>query len=231
MLTKRDRKSPEAAPPDAIQPPLKWQQGDWILRVQARLHHRKRGLLGRYQKTSVLVPLVLLENGEMGVVFEERSHTMRRQPGEISFPGGHFEEGKDEDEQETAVRETSEELGIARQGIQILGELDVFAPFTGLLVYPYVGLLTPYPALAPNPAEVERIFVIELSRLLEVKPEVFTVPLKPDPPADFPYHLIPNGRDYAWRTSKTEQWFYEMDGQVIWGLTARILTHFLDLLR
>lgn len=204
---------------------------EWIDKVRTRLDERSRGLIGRYRKTAVLVPMVVLENGETGVLFEERSHTMRRQPGEISFPGGHFEEENDVNEEATAVRETSEELGTPRETIQVLGELDVFVASTGLLVYPYVGYLQSYPRLDPNKDEVERVFVVELTRLLAAKPPVYTVPLRPDPPSDFPYHLIPKGRDYSWRISQTEQWFYEFDNHVIWGLTARILTHFLELLR
>lgn len=203
---------------------------DWKKRTQKALHQRKRGLIGKHQKTAVLVPLVLLADGNTGVLFEERAHTMRRQPGEISFPGGYFEES-DALEEETAIRETSEELGIDRNDIEVLGALDVFAASTSLLVYPYVGWVSSYPRLNPNPDEVERVFTVELHRLLHFVPQVYRVPLRPHPPSDFPYHLIPNGRNYAWRSSQTEQWFYELDNRVIWGLTARILTHFLELLR
>jgi len=201
-----------------------------LQKIRQSLAQRRVGMIGRYTKTAVLVPLVWMENGELGVLFEERSHTMRRQPGEISFPGGHFEHA-DGEERVTAVRETSEELGVPHGGVHVLGELDIFAASSGLTVYPFVGWIEDYPNLSPNADEVERVFVLDLNRLLETQPKVYTVPLRPNPPHDFPYHLIPNGRDYAWRVSQSELWFYELDGIVIWGLTARILRHFLEVVQ
>lgn len=203
---------------------------DFLQKIGQTLEQRRLGLMGRYTKTAVLIPLVFTEQGTLGVLFEERSHTMRRQPGEISFPGGHFEEA-DGTMGITAVRETSEELGLSPHTIQVLGELDTFASATGLMVYPFVGLLEAYPNLALNRQEVERVFIVELHRLLEVTPKKYTIPLQPNPPQDFPYHLIPKGRDYAWRTSQSEVWFYELEDLVIWGLTARILNHFLEVVR
>ena len=195
--------------------------------IRSIMENRTRSFLGRYTKTAVMVPLVMTELNELAVLFEERAHTLRRQPGEISFPGGHFEPA-DTSESATAIRETSEELGIPESSIELLGPLDVFAAYSGLLVFPYVGLLLDYPHLHPNCSEVNAVFAVELSRLLASQPEVYRVPLRPNPPDDFPYHRIPNGRDYAWRTMESETWFYEFDGRIIWGLTARILSHFLE---
>ena len=53
--------------------------------------------------------------------------------------------------------------------------------------------------------------------------------VKPDP--DFPYELIPGGRDYPWRTRKFPEHFYRYQDRVIWGLTASVLAHFIDLLK
>ena len=73
--------------------------------------------------------------------------------------------------------------------------------------------------------------MIDLEQLLVMKPLVHEIRLKPIPDEDFPYHLIPNGVNYPWREGRVQQIFYEWDGKVIWGLMARILAHFLEIIR
>lgn len=195
------------------------------------LRGRSRRIMGEDQhvKAAVLLPLVQNENGEWAVLFEKRAKTMRRQAGEMCFPGGHCD-ASDLDEQETAIRETSEELGIPQSHIDCIASLDVLVTWSRLLVYPFVGRISRVKEIRPNPAEVDEIFTVELQRLLTATPQVHAVQLKPNPPEDFPYHLLPNGRDYVWRDAQVNQVFYEFDGRIIWGMTARILTHFLTLL-
>ncbi len=194
------------------------------------LYARNRGFLGHENsiKTAVMVPLVLEDKG-WSVLFEKRAKTLRRQAGEICFPGGHVELA-DPDEQYTALRESSEELGISRSEIEILGTLDIFIASSTLMVSPYVGII-PKEKVHPNPAEVEQVFTVTLSKLLNYHPKVYDISLVASPPPDFPYHLIPGGKAYPFRQEHRRQWFYEVDGWVIWGLTARILTHFLDVVK
>ena len=75
-----------------------------IATIKSVLKDRPRKLLGEegWTKTAVLVPLVK-QAGHWTILFEERAHTLKRQPGEISFPGGHCDPG-DPDEQSTAIR-------------------------------------------------------------------------------------------------------------------------------
>lgn len=207
-----------------------WQ--DQVRTVEEVLNNRQRGLLGfkDARRTAVLVTLQPNEDGELQVLFEHRSHTLRRQPGEISFPGGHVEPG-DETEAETAVREASEELGVPASEIQLVGALDVFAPSSSLLVFPFVGFIPQGLVLHPNEDEVAEVFTVGYERLQNFQPDVYDVLLQPQFPDDFPYHLIPQGRNYSFRTSMQQQYFFNVDGWVIWGLTAKILKHFLDLTR
>lgn len=195
------------------------------------LEARQTGILGyqRAVETAVLVALRQQE-GELQVLFERRSLSLRRQPGEISFPGGHVEP-TDGSQVEAAIRETGEELGIDKERIQILGPLDVFPASSRLLVYPFVGLLPKEEPLKPNRHEVETVLSVPLQALMEHEPKVYDVHLQPEFPGDFPFHLIPNGRSYPWRTDTQVQYFYELDDFVVWGLTAKVLTHFLDLIR
>ena len=200
---------------------------DWI---QKRLEEHARGLMDQDKatKTAVLIPLIKNKNNQWSVIFQKRSNQLKRQPGEISFPGGHWEE-EDGDEWITAQRETSEELQIPMDSITRLGELDILYTQARLIIYPYVGVITYDQEIIPNPREVEELIEIELSTLLQTQPKVYDVTFRVEPSEDFPYHLIPQGKDYPWRAGKVSQLFYEIDGVVIWGLTAKILSHFLEL--
>lgn len=201
-------------------------------RFFGELERHEPGLLGyeKARKTAVLVTLQQDTSGVWHVLFERRAMTLRRQPGEISFPGGHVEDD-DANYSATAVRETSEELGIPIDRIRVVGALDVFAASSSLLVYPFVGVLPQGYELQPNPHEVDEVIKVSLGTLMEHRPSTYTIGLAPVFPEDFPFHLIPGGKDYSWRTSTQTQYFYTVHGHVIWGLTARILTHFLSLAR
>lgn len=180
----------------------------------------------RMFKSSVLVPLIKKDN-RIEVLFEKRAKALRRQSGEICFPGGRWEE-TDGSEWATAVREASEELQIPKESVSYAGDLDVIVTHSQQLIYPFVGFISNPEQIRPNPFEVEEVFTVELNRLLAANPQCHEVSMRVVPGKDFPYHLIPHGRQYPWRGMKVEQYFYEFDGYVIWGLTGRILKHFLD---
>lgn len=200
--------------------------------VVERLQQHQAGILGQeqYVKTSVLVPLVHVEDGGFGVLFEKRAATLRRQADEVCFPGGHVSD-EDADARVAAVRETCEELGIDETAVEVVGDLDVLVGFGQLMVHPFAGVIAEGTTLDPNPAEVAEVFTVSLHRLLCATPDIYDMTFTHTPGEDFPYHLVPNGRQYRWRQGRVPQLFYEFDGYVIWGLTARILAHFLDLIR
>ena len=131
--------------------------------------------------------------------------------GQIALPGGRYEAG-DRDLEATAVRETSEETGVDLSGAERLGALDDLYPRTSLLppvvVRPFVFALTRRAALVPSD-EVQRAFWLPLDRLSEpsVRREV-TVTLRGGA------HTLPA---------------YLVDDDLIWGMTERILTPFVDL--
>ena len=206
--------------------------GIQVADVDRVIRHRERGIIGQApQGKDVRVgSAVEGEDGQLSVLFTKRALSMRRQPGEISFPGGH-REASDVDDAATALRETSEELGMDPADISYIGALDVLVAWSGLLVYPHVGVLTRPGTIHPNPAEVAEVFTVPLNTLLRAQPAVYDVSLQPNPPKDFPYHLLVGGKGYQWRTTKVRQYFYTFGEHVVWGLTARILTHFLDVLR
>lgn len=177
-------------------------------------------------RSAVLIPLVE-KDGEWHVLFEVRAFTMRKQPGDISFPGGKIDE-TDASPLAAALRETHEELGIDPQSIQLMGHLSPFVTSPSFVVYPFIGIIKETEINHYNRDEVEELFMVPLNWLMTHEPYVHYVPVEPKPPADFPYDKIANGENYQWRANRMEEWFYEYGKYTIWGLTARLLKHFIE---
>lgn len=192
-----------------------------------KLHRRPAGIdrMDRLWEAAVLLPIVKTEEGP-AVLFEVRAKTLKRQPGEICFPGGKYE-CEDDSFESTAIRETCEELGLAKEDIEICGELDALVTHMGPIIHPFVGLLHHQERITFNPDEVEEVFTVPLSWLLQNEPLVGGMELADRPLESFPLDLVP-GRDKGWRYRKTYKvYFYQYNGYVIWGLTARMLYAFL----
>ncbi|MGX1902586.1 NUDIX hydrolase [Thermolongibacillus altinsuensis] len=198
-------------------------------KILAKLSNRTPTLLGKEQftKFAVLLPLIEKDN-EIHVLFEVRAFHLRRQPGEICFPGGRID-ACDQNEQEAAIRETSEELGIETSKITNIFPLDyIISPF-GTIIYPFVAIIAQC-TMKPNKEEVAEIFTVPLSFFKQTTPEVYHVHFKAQPEADFPLDKIPNGKNYNWRLREMDEYFYYYKDKVIWGLTARILYHFIEII-
>jgi peroxisomal coenzyme A diphosphatase NUDT7 len=182
-----------------------------------------------FAKFAVLLPLVY-KDGEIHILFEVRSLKLRRQPGEICFPGGRVDK-EDKDEKAAAIRETIEELRIKKEDITNVFPLNfLFSPF-GMIVYPFAGFIHNPEQVIPNPAEVEEVFTVPISFFINNQPKIFKVDFKAEPEENFPYDLIIGGENYNWRTRHLEEYFYLYEGRVIWGLTARILAHFIEVIK
>jgi 8-oxo-dGTP pyrophosphatase MutT (NUDIX family) len=114
---------------------------------------------------AVLFPIVRRENGAT-VLLTRRTEHLRDHPGQISFPGGRVEAG-DLSPEDTALRETWEEIGLAAHHIEIAGFLPEYHTATGYRITPVVGFLTPPFVLHPDPGEVAEIFEVPLAFLLD----------------------------------------------------------------
>ena len=117
---------------------------DFIDQIRKILHTRDRRIIEQpsLARAAVLVPL--FEKGEnCHIVFTKRSDNVRYHKGEISFPGGVFDE-RDLELERTALRETDEEIGLKENDVQIIGVLDDIITVTQFIVTPFVGLF-PYP--------------------------------------------------------------------------------------
>lgn len=198
------------------------------IQKQMELHPFNLFGFGPLMKASVMIPLVEI-NGEIHILFEIRSPHLHRQPGEICFPGGKVEEG-DSSEQETAVRETCEELGIFPEDIEVLDGLGILIPPYSSSIFSFVGNIKNYKRICPN-EEVSEIFTVPLEFFLNYEPQVHYIRVNINPEEDFPFDLIPDGRDYKWRDLRLPEFFYHYGDRVIWGLTARILHEFIELLK
>lgn len=194
------------------------------------LRRRKAAILShdKMAKSAVLLPLLTQEN-QPYILFEKRSLLLKRQPGEICFPGGGIE-FEDDNPMEAAVRETIEELGIEKEDLDIVCPLDiVVSPFSAI-IYPYLAVINNPGKIAFN-NEVEEIILIPLDYLINARPLVNNLNISLQAPEDYPFHLIPNGMNYPFRTASYPQLFYQYNETVVWGLTALILCHFLELIK
>jgi len=180
------------------------------------------------RKAAVLIPLVAKAD-TWDILFEVRSKQLNRQPGDICFPGGRLERS-DVSLQNTAVRETHEELGIDERAIEVIGKLGICIPTPELFIYPYVGVIDEKTSFSPNSDEVEEIFTVPLQWLMKQLPEKHAMELNVDTEQDFPFERIAFGKNYPFRQKKVFETFYEYNGKTIWGLTARILEHFISLM-
>ena len=156
---------------------------------------------------AVLVPL-FEEDGAAWVVLTRRSSHLRNHRGDVAFPGGRQDPG--EDLMGAALREAREEVGLAPDRVEVIGELDRLTTVSsGFEVAPFVGVLPGRPVLHPNLAEIARVFDVVLDELLDegvYREETWELP---------------------W--GEREVSFFELEGETVWGATARILRQLLVL--
>jgi 8-oxo-dGTP pyrophosphatase MutT (NUDIX family) len=154
---------------------------------------------------AVLVPLYE-QDGELHAVFTRRREDMRRHGGEISFPGGRQDE-PDEDLRVSATREACEEIGLPPDAVDIIGALQPTSTIvTGYAIYPFVGVIAPGRRWELSPQEVAEVLELSLSDLR----------------AGYARRRLVR-RGLPIRTDT-----YTVNGNLIWGATARILGDLLD---
>ena len=180
--------------------------GDWQARLRARLlaspdHRLDVETTQPLQAAAALVPIVLRPQAPT-VLLTVRSRHLRRHAGQISFPGGSLE-AADADAAAAAVRETEEEVGIARRFIEPIGYLPDHYVGSGFRMTPVVALLQPLFEVQPECHEVEEVFELPLAYAL----------------TSANYRL----RRHNLRGSDVEFWELKYGARNIWGATARVL--------
>ena len=193
--------------------------------------HRELSVQGAVGEYAILVPLVEQE-GKLFLLFETRARTLvGHQPNEVCFPGGRREAG--EPRQETALRETWEELGIPREEVEILAPLDVVQDISDRVVWPFLGKVSAagLKAMHESASEVQNTFLVPLDFLLDYPEEVYRYPVGPTVDDSFPFDRIGFPHDYPWRRGWMDVPIYEYEGHFIWGMTGRMVRWLLQQLR
>lgn len=178
-----------------------------------------------YKDFSVLIPIVTY-NGQQCILFQVRSESLLNQPNEICFPGGKIE--SDEIPIQVAIRETCEELLIKEENLEILGEIDTLITPFNAIIYPFAAHLHDYQNTFSK-FEVQEVFYVPLDFLKSYEPKCSYLDVNMKPHEDFPFEKVQYGRDYPWAKSTYPVYFYEYEGIVIWGITARVLRNFIEL--
>lgn len=154
---------------------------------------------------AVLAPLVVRETG-LSVVLTRRADHLSAHAGQISFPGGRLNMG--EDAVDAALRESEEEIGLARARVRVIGRFDPYETVTGFQITPFVGLVEPDTELRADPSEVAEIFETPFDFLMN------------------PANHVLEERRFAGQVRR----YYAMphEGRYIWGATAGLLKALAD---
>ena len=153
----------------------------------------------------------------MSILLTTRTQHLHHHPGQISLPGGRVDQG-DETPIHTALRETQEEVGIEPSQVSILGELPVYKSVTGFIITPIVGSIAQDYTLAPDPFEVDEVFKVPLSHVLNPRN----------------HEKVLRDKVVAVNASLEQRDFYfqiNYGKKRIWGVTAGILVSFYKRLR
>jgi 8-oxo-dGTP pyrophosphatase MutT (NUDIX family) len=165
---------------------------------------------GDFRLAAVLVPLYVAD-GSVHVVLTQRTDNVRTHQGQVSFPGGGWEP-QDETLRETSLREASEEVGLDPDDVEILGVLeDLPTAVSSFRIRPFVGVI-------PHPYEFVHQ-AMEVAYVFAPKLEIFA-----DESRRRKEVRERDGRPF-------EIYYYDVDGAMVWGATARMLVRLIELLR
>jgi len=178
----------------------------------------------------VFIPLVIID-GESYILLEERAPHIR-QGSEISFPGGKVD-SEDINYEYTAIRETIEELGVNKNQIEIIGQMDSIIGPSEIYVHCYLGILdiSSLEDCCYNRDEVTSLFLMPIKYLLENEPDVNYIDVthhwsQSQNQGDLNIGIdmkLPQKYHQPWSSGKRKIYIYQYDGHVIWGITARFL--------
>ncbi|MEJ2042500.1 MAG: CoA pyrophosphatase [Reinekea sp.] len=179
--------------------------------IESRLKRRfigfKPGIIEQTQPyAAVLVPVVI--HPEPSILLTVRASHLSSHPGQVSFPGGMYEPD-DLNVIDTALRETFEEVALAAERFDVVGELSTVFSKDGVLVYPVVAVTQDIDGGFGNPDEIHEIFTVPWRFFVENKPE-----LQP---------IERHGMSFM-----VPHFYYQ--GRHIWGLTAMIILELVNLL-
>ncbi|HOP74253.1 MAG TPA: CoA pyrophosphatase [Bacillota bacterium] len=194
------------------------------------------GISGKddYHNAAVMVLLIPVDD-EYHIVFEKRNANIP-QGDEICLPGGGVDPAQDVSPEQTAIRETAEELGISETVIQVIGRLDTVVALMGTTVDVVVGTAQlGLDAMRINREEVAKVFTLPVRFFAENPPEEYQVMVTLHPSyldrntgeeiCLLPAAQLGLGERYhqAWGGYRSKVYVYRTEHGAIWGITARIL--------
>ena len=160
----------------------------------------------KLRPAGVLVPVITKANA-LHVILTKRSSALKHHPGQIAFPGGKVDEG-DANTQAAALREAHEEIGLAPDNVEVLGDLPCHETVTGFTVTPVLGRVRADFDPTPEPGEVAEVFTTPLSHLADINN----------------YYIASR----YWRGQRRYYYTVPYGPYYIWGATARILRGLAD---
>ena len=193
----------------------------------------------KYFNSAVLIPLLNID-GTYHFLFQRRASGIS-QPHEICFPGGKYEAKVDSNYQETAIRETKEELGVLAENINLLGKLGTIVAPLGVTIDAFVGQLniTDIDNLDLNHKEVLEVFTIPVEYFENNHPQEYFVRVQMHPydvnqegekVTLLPVEELDLPEKYAtpWSGHQHNVLVYSTTQGVIWGITAELITELIN---
>ncbi|CAM5191640.1 CoA pyrophosphatase [Oligella ureolytica] len=174
----------------AFSPEYVWQEDQLV----KQWNSQKAVIKSSFIEAGVLIPIVVKDNQEQ-VVLTKRSSKLRNHRGQISFPGGRFEEN-DKDLEDAALRETEEEIGVERSKIDVFGEMPIFYTGTGYAMSSYLGRMSEVSNFMIDVREVEEVFLVPLSYLTD--PNNYRLYTAPNSILPFSYYGITWANHFIW---------------------------------
>ncbi len=179
--------------------------------VQAEVRYPPGFLQGEPRPAAVLVPF-FRQDGAWQLLFTRRTETLPEHSGQVAFPGGSVDPG-DPSAEAAALREAEEEIGLPPANVRILGKLSQLNTVTNYLITPVIGVIQPLASYRIAVEEVGRVFSIPLPWL--ANPQNHDIRERQLPPPFPPVPVI---------------YFQVYDGELLWGVTARIMLNLLEVL-
>jgi 8-oxo-dGTP pyrophosphatase MutT (NUDIX family) len=174
-----------------------------LIRERLKSYQAKRVECKSTIMAGVIIPL-FEKDEDCFFLLTKRTDEVRFHKGEVSFPGGMYEQ-TDKDIMDTALRECNEEIGVKKNDVEIIGRLDDVYTLTGFVITPYVGII-PHPyEFRTSPKEVAYIITLPYAYLKEATP------------------VLEVAR-HDGRSQEVQSLHY--NGDRIWGATCRMLLQF-----